>query len=198
MIRIFTEVEASTVLGRSVDRVGAAMVISAPIVEDVRLRGDAALKDYRQRFDLVACDEPLYLDTVGELSADLHKAVDQASRNIQSFAEAQLPTSWMREFSDGRSLGQVIRPLDSVGVYVPAGRYPLISTLLISALLCALCQQQRASQQQTQQGYQFRHRQLPPFFCTKSSRLSWATSSSSFAFSTFNLPLRWIAICPSP
>jgi histidinol dehydrogenase len=134
MIRIFTEVEASTVLGRSVDRVGAAMVISAPIVEDVRLRGDAALKDYRQRFDLVACDEPLYLDTVGELSADLHKAVDQASRNIQSFAEAQLPTSWMREFSDGRSLGQVIRPLDSVGVYVPAGRYPLISTLLMAVI----------------------------------------------------------------
>lgn len=121
-------------LGRSVDRVSEAMGISAPIVEDVRLRGDAALKDYRQRFDLVALDEPLYLAAGGELEADLQEAVEQASRNIQSFAEAQLPTSWMSEFSDGRSLGQVVRPLNSVGVYVPAGRYPLISTLLMAVI----------------------------------------------------------------
>jgi histidinol dehydrogenase len=40
----------------------------------------------------------------------------------------------MSEFSDGRSLGQVVRPLNSVGVYVPAGRYPLISTLLMAVI----------------------------------------------------------------
>ena len=134
MIRIISEKEALTVLGRSVDRVGEAMGISAPIVADVRLRGDEALKEYRQRFDLVALDEPLYLDAGGELEADLQQAVKQASRNIQSFAEAQLVTPWMSEFSDGRSLGQVVRPLNSVGVYVPAGRYPLISTLLMSVI----------------------------------------------------------------
>jgi histidinol dehydrogenase len=134
MIRIISEKEALTVLGRSVDRVGEAMGISAPIVADVRLRGDEALKEYRQRFDLVARDEPLYLDAGGELEADLQQAVEQASRNIQSFAEAQLVTPWMSEFSDGRSLGQVVRPLNSVGVYVPAGRYPLISTLLMAVI----------------------------------------------------------------
>ena len=134
MIRIISEEEAPTVLGRSVDRVGEAMGISAPIVADVRLRGDEALKEYRQRFDLVALDEPLYLDAGGELEANLQQAVEQASRNIQSFAEAQLVTSWMSEFSDGRSLGQVVRPLNSVGVYVPAGRYPLISTLLMAVI----------------------------------------------------------------
>jgi histidinol dehydrogenase len=134
MIRIISEEEAPTVLGRSVDRVGEAMGISAPIVADVRLRGDEALKEYRQRFDLVALDEPLYLDAGGELEADLQQAVGQASRNIRSFAEAQLVTSWMSEFSDGRSLGQLVRPLNSVGVYVPAGRYPLISTLLMAVI----------------------------------------------------------------
>ena len=134
MIRIISEEEAPTVLGRSVDRVGEAMGISAPIVADVRLRGDEALKEYRQRFDLVALDEPLYLDAGGELEAELQQAVEQASRNIQSFAEAQLVASWMSEFSDGRSLGQVVRPLNSVGVYVPAGRYPLISTLLMAVI----------------------------------------------------------------
>ena len=134
MIRIISEEEALTALGRSVDRVGEAMGISAPIVADVRLRGDEALKEYRQRFDLVALNEPLYLDAGGELDADLQQAVEQASRNIQSFAEAQLVTSWMSEFSGGRSLGQVVRPLNSVGVYVPAGRYPLISTLLMAVI----------------------------------------------------------------
>ena len=134
MIRIISEEEALIVLGRSVDRVGEAMGISAPIIADVRLRGDEALKEYRQRFDLVALDEPLYLDADGELEADLQQAVKQASRNIQSFAEAQLVASWMSEFSDGRSLGQVVRPLDSVGVYCPAGRYPLISTLLMAVI----------------------------------------------------------------
>ena len=134
MIRIISEEEAPTVLRRSVDRVGEAMGVSAPIVADVRLRGDEALKEYRQRFDLVALDEPLYLDAGGELEADLQQAVEQASRNIQSFAEAQLVASWMSEFSDGRSLGQLVRPLNSVGVYVPAGRYPLISTLLMAVI----------------------------------------------------------------
>ena len=134
MIRIISEEEALIVLGRSVDRVGEAMGISAPIVADVRLRGDEALKEYRQRFDLVALDEPLYLAAGGELEADLQEAVEQASRNIRSFAEAQLVASWMSEFSDGRSLGQVVRPLDSVGVYCPAGRYPLISTLLMAVI----------------------------------------------------------------
>ncbi|MFM2235364.1 MAG: hypothetical protein RL296_1023 [Actinomycetota bacterium] len=134
MIRIISEEEAPTVLGRSVDRVGEAMGVSAPIVADVRLRGDEALKEYRQRFDLVAINEPLYLGAVGELEADLQQAVEQASRNIRSFAEKQLVTSWMSEFSDGRSLGQVVRPLNSVGVYVPAGRYPLISTLLMAVI----------------------------------------------------------------
>ena len=134
MIRIISEEEALIVLGRSVDRVGEAMGISAPIIADVRLRGDEALKEYRQRFDLVALDEPLYLDAGGELEADLQQAVKQASRNIQSFAEAQLVASWMSEFSDGRSLGQVVRPLNSVGVYCPAGRYPLISTLLMAVI----------------------------------------------------------------
>lgn len=134
MIRIISEEEALIVLGRSVDRVGEAMGISAPIVADVRLRGDEALKEYRQRFDLVALDEPLYLAAGGELEADLQEAVEQASRNIRSFAEAQLVASWMSEFSDGRSLGQVVRPLNSVGVYCPAGRYPLISTLLMAVI----------------------------------------------------------------
>lgn len=74
------------------------------------------------------------MDAIGELDDELQQAVLQASNNIQSFSESQLATSWTSEFTEGRSLGQVVRPLDSVGVYVPAGRYPLISTLLMAVI----------------------------------------------------------------
>ncbi len=134
MIRIISETEALTVLNRPEDRMDEALKIVTPIVNDVRLRGDEALREFRQRFDLVACHEPLYVDATGVLDDELQQAVMQASNNIQSFSESQLTTSWTREFSEGRSLGQVIRPLDSVGVYVPAGRYPLISTLLMAVI----------------------------------------------------------------
>lgn len=134
MIRIISETEALTVLNRPEDRMDEALKIVAPIVNDVRLRGDEALREFRQRFDLVACDEPLYVDAIGELDDELQQAVLQASNNIQSFSESQLATSWTSEFTEGRSLGQVVRPLDSVGVYVPAGRYPLISTLLMAVI----------------------------------------------------------------
>lgn len=134
MIRIISEAEALTVLNRPEDRIDEAMKIVAPIVNDVRLRGDEALREFRQRFDLVALDEPLYMDATGVLDDGLQQAVMQASNNIQSFSESQLAASWTREYSEGRSLGQVIRPLDSVGVYVPAGRYPLISTLLMAVI----------------------------------------------------------------
>jgi len=134
MIRIISEAEALTVLNRPEDRIDEAMKIVAPIVNDVRLRGDEALREFRQRFDLVALDEPLYMDATGVLDDGLQQAVMQASNNIQSFSESQLAASWTREYSEGRTLGQVIRPLDSVGVYVPAGRYPLISTLLMAVI----------------------------------------------------------------
>ena len=83
MIRIISEEEAPTVLGRSVDRVGEAMGVSAPIVADVRLRGDEALKEYRQRFDLVALDEVSRLigEVITETNAEL--ANDPKSMHLQ-------------------------------------------------------------------------------------------------------------------
>src|SRR6202020_1030564 len=52
--------------------------------------------------------------------------------NILAFAEAQLPKEWTFEPADGVKTGQIVRPLGSVGCYVPGGRYPLPSTLLMT------------------------------------------------------------------
>ena len=68
-------------------------------------------------------------------SAAVKKAIEMAIANIRQFAEAQLPKDRFEEFSPGRKLGWIVRPLDAVGCYVPSGRYPLPSTLLMTAVL---------------------------------------------------------------
>ncbi len=61
-------------------------------------------------------------------------ALDTAAKNIREYAELQLPQeTWVR-FPDGRRLGYVIRPLESMGAYIPAGRYPLPSTILMTVI----------------------------------------------------------------
>lgn len=63
----------------------------------------------------------------------LRKSLRQAARNIRRFCEWQKPGDWMRT-RGGISLGQMVRPLESVGCYVPGGRYPLVSTLLMTVI----------------------------------------------------------------
>lgn len=69
----------------------------------------------------------------GTVSPELRKSLRQAAQSIRRFCEWQKPSSWMRTHG-GISLGQIVRPLDSVGCYVPGGRYPLVSTLLMTVI----------------------------------------------------------------
>ena len=57
-----------------------------------------------------------------------------AARNIRDYAQTQLPREHWTKLPDGRRLGQIVRPLDSMGAYIPAGRYPLPSTLLMTVI----------------------------------------------------------------
>ena len=67
------------------------------------------------------------------LASQLRKSLRQASQNIRRFCEWQKPSDWMRT-RGGISLGQMVRPLESVGCYVPGGRHPLVSTLLMTVI----------------------------------------------------------------
>jgi len=67
------------------------------------------------------------------LGPQLQKALRQAAGNIRQFCEWQKPSAWKRTHG-GLSLGQLVRPLESVGCYVPGGRYPLVSTLLMTVI----------------------------------------------------------------
>jgi len=109
------------------------------IIADVRRNGDRAVRKYAERWDRLPAGEALRVSTEeiraawGGVSADLKRSLRAAAANIRRFCEMQKPAEWIRK-ADGISLGQLARPLDSVGCYVPGGRYPLVSTLLMTAI----------------------------------------------------------------
>ena len=70
----------------------------------------------------------------GGLEPEFERAVAAAAKNIREYAQAQLPREWSVDYPDGRKLGQIVRPLDAMGAYVPAGRYPLPSTVLMTVI----------------------------------------------------------------
>jgi len=108
------------------------------ILAAVRERGDDALREYAARFDGLSGDAPLLVSRAEMLAAweatseDLKAAMRLAQANIRAFAEKQLPRAWSFRPSEGMEVGQIVRPLGSVGCYVPGGRYPLPSTLLMT------------------------------------------------------------------
>jgi histidinol dehydrogenase len=108
------------------------------ILADIRKGGDAALRKYAAKFDGLAKAQPLLVSRE-EMEAAWHATAPEiqaammvARGNILAFAEAQMPKEWMISPTDGVTTGQIVRPLGSVGCYVPGGRYPLPSTLLMT------------------------------------------------------------------
>lgn len=133
MIRIIDHKDAGALLTRKAQRLEEAERVVAPILEDVRRRGDAALLQYARKFDgfesATVREQP-----EGTLDASFEKAVTVASENIREFARLQLPQERFVDYPGGRRLGQIVRPLESMGAYTPAGRYPLPSTLLMNVI----------------------------------------------------------------
>jgi histidinol dehydrogenase len=114
--------------------------VVAKIVAEVRQRKDRALRRYAEKFDGLERGESLEVDpremrrALDAIPQKLRSALETAAANIRQFAEWQKPAPFMREMKPGLTVGQVVRPLDSVGCYVPGGRYPLLSTLLMTVI----------------------------------------------------------------
>jgi histidinol dehydrogenase len=109
------------------------------IVADVRRRGDHALRKYAEQWDSLRPGEELRVpakkigDAWEAASPELKRALRTAAARIRGFCEMQKPAERMRR-ANGISLAQIVRPLGSVGCYVPGGRHPLISTLLMTVI----------------------------------------------------------------
>jgi len=132
------EAMVSRLAGRSTDLARIEPQVRR-IVEDVRHGGDRALRRYSEKWDGLSRKQSLQVPqgklakAWKSLSPQLRKALEQSAKNIRQFCEWQKPRSWVR-VRGGISLAQIIRPLESVGCYVPGGRYPLVSTVLMTVI----------------------------------------------------------------
>jgi len=111
------------------------------IVDDVREDGDRALLKYTRRFDKVKLSvkdlkvrdneiNGAYQNIDTGFIEDLKSIIN----NIEKFHRRQLPKSWKIKKTEGVQLGEIFRPVESVGVYVPAGTAPLVSSVYMSVL----------------------------------------------------------------
>ena len=109
------------------------------IIADVKARGDEAVRAYTLKFDKVDLERfEVPREEIGRAAAEcdpvLMKALLAARDNIWAFHERQKRQSWYTNGLDGVMLGQQIRGLHSVGVYVPGGTAPLISSVMMNVL----------------------------------------------------------------
>ena len=111
---------------------------AAAIVERVRRGGDAALTRYAQELD--GLSGPLEVPArdwekeARALPPAVRRSIAKAARNIRSVSKRQVPKGWRHRVAAGITVEQRVVPLSRVGCYVPAGRYPLPSSLLMTAI----------------------------------------------------------------
>jgi histidinol dehydrogenase len=132
--------QLETLIARRSSTYERALPAAKRIVEAVRKGGDRSLRRYAAKFDGITEQTQLRI-TEAEMQAawdatsvDLKNALKIAAKNIRSFAQRQLPKEWDVAPAAGVKTGQRIRPLGAVGCYVPSGRYPLPSTLLMTVI----------------------------------------------------------------
>ncbi|MBB5235496.1 histidinol dehydrogenase [Deinococcus budaensis] len=110
--------------------------VVARILADVRARGDEALRDWTEQLDghrPEALEVPLEEIEAAAVDPELHAAIRLAAERVRAFYGQQPAHGFMQEGPEG-TLGQLVRPLSRVGVYVPGGLAPLISTLIHTAV----------------------------------------------------------------
>ena len=139
MIRILESRDAAKLLRRRAARMNEAEQAVRPILEDVRTKGDKALLDYARKFDglkrkSVSVPREDLAAAAGRLSAEFRRAAKTSAANVRAYAKLQMPQAKRLEPAPGLKLSQIVRPLDTVAAYIPAGRYPLPSTVIMTVV----------------------------------------------------------------
>lgn len=126
--------------GRASDGLLSKEAAVRKIVADVKSGGESAIRKFAEKYDGLSGDKPLRVcreemrEAWERSDNGLKRALQRAAGNIRRFAGWQMPRAWSREIEPGVRVGQMIKPLASVGCYVPGGRYPLPSTLLMTVI----------------------------------------------------------------
>jgi len=140
ILKLTTSVEKQLLRARQ-QRDAEAGRIATRIVSDVRRRGDAALLAWTKKLDRIDLRRQGVWISRREMQAaarsvspEFLRAVKHAARNVRRVAEQQMPRPWTVEVEPGVQIGQVVRPIDTIGCYVPGGRNALVSTLVMSVV----------------------------------------------------------------
>ena len=136
-----TNAVAAKFLARRSLHDAAAERVAARILADVRKNGDAALFRWAERLDgLRLTRKSLWIssneirDAKRNVLRELVRAIEHAARNVRRVAEEQRPRSWTITVEPGVRVGQRVTPLETIGCYIPGGRFSLFSTLLMTAI----------------------------------------------------------------
>lgn|SRR5215472_293081 len=128
-------------LARRAQHDAKAHAIAAKIIADVRNHRDAALFAYARKFDHTDLPRNGVWITQKEIrvaqkatSAEFRKAIEKAAENVRRVAEKQLPRPWTVETSPGVKIHQVVRPIETIGCYIPGGQFSLVSTLAMTVV----------------------------------------------------------------
>ncbi len=113
--------------------------VAMRIVDDVRTRGDEALRDYTEQFDkatvdVLAVTEEEIEEALAVVGDDFREAISTAAMAIEDFHRRQVPQSWFTVEEGGIFLGQKVTPIERVGIYVPGGRACYPSSVLMNAI----------------------------------------------------------------
>ncbi len=139
MIRILNAAEAIPLFTRKNNRLIEVREEVKAILDEVEKRGDAAIRDFAMKFDgfdrssFIVSEEEL-VNAERSIDHALRSAIETAAQNIRSFAKLQMPSEFLTELAPGHFVGQIVRPLETVAAYVPGGRYPLPSTVLMTCI----------------------------------------------------------------
>lgn len=140
MIRIYKygEVSNDEIFARAEAKVDVAGIVS-DIIANVRQNGDAALREYSEKFDKVSLDS--FEVSVAEIDeafetvdSELIRVMRAAKENIYAFHSRQVRNSFVMQETDGVVMGQRVTPIERVGLYVPGGTAAYPSSVLMNAI----------------------------------------------------------------
>lgn len=129
------------ILGRSQLEYGTVQKVVDNILSDIRSGGDASLFAYTEQFDGVKLDADCILVTPEEVEEaytkvdkNLISVIQKSAERIRIFHQKQKRNSWLEPDCNGEMMGQMIRPLERVGVYVPGGKAAYPSSVLMNVI----------------------------------------------------------------
>ncbi|MCC7553858.1 MAG: histidinol dehydrogenase [Methanobacteriaceae archaeon] len=135
----YNDINLKEIVKRSEEDVNDVIPIVSEILADVKSSKDDALKKYTEKFDKVKLDDLKVSSTeiqesYNNIDERLLEALKKASENIEKFHKKEIPEEWEIEINEGVKGGQIIRPLNIVGCYIPGGRAPYPSTILMTII----------------------------------------------------------------